>query len=85
MLSTLVEMMKSVAKTESDPEAMKRYPFHLLFHSEASMNKVLKEEFKYDDADIERFDNLYLTPFFPLCAYEMVKKVLKSFFIPFYI
>lgn len=73
IFNALLEMMRSVAKAEGgDQESLKRYPFHLLFANESSMEYVLKRELKYEDSDVERFNNLYLTPFFPLCVYDMV-------------
>jgi hypothetical protein len=72
LLLTSVEMVRSVIRAEEDKEKMKRYPFRLLFHSEASMDYILKNGLNYSSRDVERFNNLYLTPFFPLCVYDAV-------------
>lgn len=74
IFETLVEMTRSVIRVKDDPETMKRYPFHLLFNSEDAMSYVLRKELKYDESDVERFKNLYLTPFFTFCVYDMYQE-----------
>jgi hypothetical protein len=78
IFATGVEMARSATRVKEDKEKMKRYPFHLLFHSEESMDYVLRKELKYDETDIDRFNNLYLTPFFPICAFDIV--IFKGFY-----
>ncbi|KAI6229042.1 ATP-binding cassette sub-family A member 1 [Aphelenchoides fujianensis] len=62
--------IRSMAETTRDPETRKRYPFHLLFKSESAMDEVLRDGFEYKEAEVEKFNNLYLTPFFPFCVYD---------------
>lgn len=73
--SALIEMVRSMIKAEESRENLKRYPFRLLFRSEASMDDFLKNGLNYTSKELGLFKNLYLTPFFPLCVYEAVSGI----------
>jgi hypothetical protein len=72
VFSTLVEMTQSVIRVDENKDELKRYPFHLLFHSKASMKNFLKNGLNYSSTDVDLFNHLYLTPLFPLCVYDIV-------------
>ncbi|KAI6203529.1 ATP-binding cassette sub-family A member 1 [Aphelenchoides besseyi] len=68
----------TVSEAQHDTDSRKRYPFHLLFASESEMDEVLREGLEYEDEDVEKFNNLYLTPLFPICIYDAYSQYQKS-------
>jgi hypothetical protein len=78
LFSTAIKMVPSVTITKGGSNNLKRYPFHLLFRSKASMNEFLKNRLNYSDKDVKRFNNLYFTPFFHLCVHDAVGFMLST-------
>ena len=62
----------SSGSSSKEAEWKSSVPFSALFRSPADMEIVLRDGFELDEAAIERFGDLSLSPLFPVCMYEIV-------------